>query len=82
MAEECAACGESFGSAEALVRHVKEVHANEAPGASLERNPESHTAGLVCALCGIRLRTPAEMARHNLSPHAPSRPARRGRPTA
>ncbi len=75
MAEECADCRASFGSAAELVRHVKASHQGGDPQASLARNPESDRAGLVCALCGRRLQDRQSLARHNLTPHPPSTPS-------
>jgi hypothetical protein len=71
MAEECADCGAPFANASELMEHMKEAHSGGDSKASMEMNPESHHAGLVCSLCGARFRTRAELARHNLSPHSP-----------
>jgi Zinc finger, C2H2 type len=79
VAEECADCGAYFASASDLMEHVREKHPGGDPAASLAQNPESHKAGFVCGLCGMRFRTPAALAKHNEQPHA-STPARRPTP--
>ncbi len=73
MTDECPDCGASFGSPGELVRHMRAAHAGGDARASLEMNPESDRAGLVCGLCGARFRTPAELARHNTTPHRSAR---------
>jgi Zinc finger, C2H2 type len=73
MAEECADCGASFGSASDLMVHMRTAHSGGDAAASLSMNPESHRAGLVCGLCGERFRTRAALARHNELPHPPQR---------
>jgi len=69
MAEECADCGGSFASPAELMEHIKRKHGELKPKETLAMNPESERAGLVCALCGVRLRDKEALARHNVSPH-------------
>jgi hypothetical protein len=69
MAEECADCGASFGSASELAIHMKESHSGGDAKASMGMNPESATPGLVCALCGQRFSSREALARHNILPH-------------
>lgn len=69
MTEECAACGSSFSSPAALIEHTRKEHSGPLEAETLAMNPESKTAGLVCALCGARFRGPRELAAHNLRPH-------------
>jgi len=80
MAEECAECGGWFASPTALVIHVKEAHSVIHGDQSLALNPESHTPGLVCALCGKRFRSREALMRHNFSPHYISNRTRRKTP--
>ncbi|HTZ62050.1 MAG TPA: C2H2-type zinc finger protein [Thermoplasmata archaeon] len=75
MAEVCADCGASFGGPAELVRHMNTVHHGGDDVASLDMNPESHRAGLVCALCGKRFRSKEELRRHGLGPHYRARRA-------
>jgi uncharacterized C2H2 Zn-finger protein len=70
MAEECADCGASFGSASDLMEHMRTAHSGGDASASLSMNPESRRSGLVCGLCGMRFRTRAALARHNELPHS------------
>ena len=78
MAETCAHCGTSFGSAADLIAHVRKTHPDPDPRESLAMNPESRRPGLVCALCGHRFGSAEALARHALSPHATANePARR-----
>jgi Zinc finger, C2H2 type/C2H2-type zinc finger len=67
MSDNCSVCGDPFGSPRALVEHTRSAHRNPDLGASLELNPESHSAGLVCALCGKRFPSPEALTAHNLS---------------
>ena len=69
MAEMCPDCDAWFGSAAELAQHVQSAHGGGDPNATLAMNPESHKAGLVCALCGARFRTREQLAQHNLAPH-------------
>ncbi|HTX63555.1 MAG TPA: C2H2-type zinc finger protein [Acidimicrobiales bacterium] len=71
MSETCAICGAPKATAEELVEHMNTAHKNEDPASDVEMNPETHTPGYVCALCGHRFPTPAALARHNLQPHPP-----------
>ncbi len=73
MSEECAECGAYFATPGDLMVHVREAHTNptENRQETLDMNPESHRAGLVCALCGMRFSSPAALARHNSVPHRP-----------
>jgi hypothetical protein len=81
MAEQCANCGASFASPSELVAHVKHVHTVIRADESLAMNPESHTPGLVCALCGTRFRSREALAQHNLRPHYRSNRTLRRTPT-
>jgi Zinc finger, C2H2 type len=78
MAEECADCGASFGSAAELVIHMKKSHEGGDPKASMEMNPESQIPGLECAACGQRFSTRESLAAHNLHAHEQPHPARPG----
>ncbi len=80
MQQTCHVCGTSMGSAAALIAHLRTAHRDAPPDADLELNPEAHTPGFVCGLCGRRFPTPAALARHNLAPHPPASPARRSGP--
>ncbi len=60
-----------------LVEHMNREHAHDDPTLSVEQNPEAHTAGVVCALCGRRFPTGRALAEHNLRPHPPEREYRR-----
>ena len=81
MSEACTICAASFGSPADLMAHRRTAHKNADPSADVEMNPEAHTPGLLCALCGERFLTAQGLADHNLRPHRPSRPARGRRPT-
>ena len=69
MAEVCGTCGVSFGSSTDLVLHVRKKHRWSDPDESLALNPEAKVPGLLCALCGVRLRDKEALARHNAGPH-------------
>lgn len=69
MAEMCANCGAAFGSPEALLHHMGEVHGGGNPTESFFLNPEAARPGLVCALCGRQFADRQSLVRHNLSPH-------------
>jgi len=79
MAEMCADCGAWFGSPAEVILHLRKAHSGGNARDSLAMNPESHRAGLVCALCGRRFSTMDALTRHNLSPHPSTTP--RPRPT-
>lgn len=78
MSETCSLCGEVFGSVTSLVEHENLAHSHDDQAQDVEMNPETHRAGLVCALCGRRFPTPQALAAHNLRPHPA--PERRPRP--
>lgn len=82
MSEICAMCGAPSSSAADLVVHQRTVHKNADPAMSLEMNPEAHTSGFLCALCGQRFGTAPLLAAHNLEPHPRRIPERRIRPAA
>lgn len=69
MSEECAICGAAAATPADLVIHTRTAHKNDDPTSSMEMNPEAHTIGLVCALCGHRFPNAAALAAHNLQPH-------------
>ena len=69
MSEMCSYCQQSFGSASDLVVHVKSRHRHEDPASTIETNPEAHTPGYVCTLCGRRYPTPEALAAHDRRPH-------------
>ncbi len=69
MSEMCAQCEAVFASPAELIAHQKHAHAHEDPAESLETNPEAHTPGLLCAICGLRFRNARALAAHNLLPH-------------
>ncbi len=71
MSETCPECGGAFASPTELLAHREKTHAGGDARASLAMNAESHTPGLVCALCGERFSGPQDLARHNLQPHPP-----------
>ncbi|MCI4364789.1 MAG: C2H2-type zinc finger protein [Thermoplasmata archaeon] len=73
MGESCSVCGAPFGSAAALVEHMKSGHGHDTAAQTLDMNPESHTPGFVCGLCGTRFPTAMALADHNL--HRPERRA-------
>ncbi|HTW77742.1 MAG TPA: C2H2-type zinc finger protein [Thermoplasmata archaeon] len=75
MSEECAECGAYFATPADLMAHVRDQHRDAATNRaeSLGMNPESHRAGLVCALCGMRFSSAAALARHNAVPHRSER---------
>jgi len=75
MAEECAACGASFGSPTDLVAHMQKKHKDHTDNETLAMNPESERPGMVCALCGRRFWSEDALARHNMTPHPRARPA-------
>jgi uncharacterized C2H2 Zn-finger protein len=81
VAEECADCGATFANPAELVAHVKKAHGTINPAESLAMNPESHTPGLVCALCGIRFPNREALARHSLRPHYRTNESPRRSPT-
>jgi hypothetical protein len=68
MAEECAECGSTFGSAADLLEHAKVCRGSAATTRESEGEPRP-TAMLVCVLCGARFRGPEELAEHNRKPH-------------
>lgn len=72
MAEECADCGATFGSAAELVAHMKSAHAGGDATASMAMNPASETPTLTCGLCGRQFYSPEALAAHNLEPHEPT----------
>jgi hypothetical protein len=73
MTEVCAICGAPCATAAELIVHQKEAHPNADPAADVEMNPEAHTAGFLCAMCGRRFPTPQALAAHNLHPHEAER---------
>jgi hypothetical protein len=77
MSELCTICGAEYGSASDLMVHVKTDHKDIDPASDVEMNPEAHTWGYLCGLCGKRFSTPQALAEHNLHPHAARRPLRR-----
>jgi uncharacterized C2H2 Zn-finger protein len=88
MAEMCADCGASFGSAAELVKHMRTAHSGGDASASLAMNPEASNPGFKCARCGAVFATPELLAAHGLQPHSAatgrpdSRPKRQTRPTS
>jgi Zinc finger, C2H2 type len=62
-------CGAPFASAAELVDHMKTVHKDADPTSDVEMNPEAHTSGFLCGLCGRRFATAEDLADHNLHPH-------------
>ena len=72
MSEMCAICGAPESSPTSLVEHMRTAHKHDDPASSIEMNPEAHTTGLVCALCGHRFPTAAALRDHNLGPHPES----------
>jgi hypothetical protein len=72
MSEICSICGAPAGNVADLVTHMREAHKDDAPGSSVEMNPEAHRPGLVCALCGRRFPNARALAEHNLRPHLPA----------
>jgi len=76
MSETCTICGMPLGTPSALVEHLAAAHKYDDPTSSVERNPEAHAPGVVCALCGRRFPTARALAEHNLHPH----PRPRGSP--
>ncbi len=80
MRQTCSVCGAPLPSEADLIEHMQTAHRDAPPDADLAMNPEAGTPGFVCALCGRRFPTPAALARHNLSPHSPSRTPRRSGP--
>jgi Zinc finger, C2H2 type/C2H2-type zinc finger len=70
MSETCTICGAPFASPSELVIHRRAEHRYAAASADTEMNPEAHTAGLRCALCGRRFASAPALAEHNLRPHA------------
>jgi C2H2-type zinc finger len=68
MSEICTICGAPCGSPAELLAHMKAVHKGADPAADVEMNPEAHTAGFLCGLCGRRFRTAEALAEHNLHP--------------
>jgi hypothetical protein len=81
MSEACAICGAPQGSPESLIQHMKTAHKHDDPASDVEMNPEAHTPGLVCALCGQRFPTPATLQSHNLRPHPPRKAIRQPDPS-
>jgi hypothetical protein len=77
MPEICTICGAPCASEPELVVHMKEAHKDADPAADVELNPEAHTRGFPCALCGQRFPTPQALAAHNLQPHSPESSAHR-----
>lgn len=74
MAESCAVCGASFGSAADLVVHAREEHRDGSPS---DTGPAPAPSPYACALCGARFAQPELLREHNLRPHrAPARPGR------
>jgi hypothetical protein len=69
MGATCTECGELCGSDAGLMEHMARAHKNGGPSRSVEQNPEAHTPGVLCMLCGRRFTTPQALAQHNLSPH-------------
>lgn len=76
MSETCEHCGAPFGSPVSLVEHLQSAHAQDESASSIDWNPEEHTPGLVCALCGHRFPTAKALSQHNLRPHP--EPGRKG----
>jgi hypothetical protein len=76
MSEACPICGAPEGSPARLVEHLRTAHKHDDPARDVEMNPEAHTPGVVCALCGERFATPKELAAHNLRPHPEPKDAR------
>jgi hypothetical protein len=77
MSELCTICGAQYGSASDLMVHLKADHKDADPASDVEMNPEAHTWGYLCGLCGRRFSTPRALAEHNLHPHATRHPIRR-----
>jgi hypothetical protein len=80
MSEVCKICAAPLASAAELVDHMKTAHKDVDPAADVELNPEAHTSGFLCGLCGRRFPTSEALAKHNLQPHsagpyAPSTPS-------
>jgi|HubBroStandDraft_1064217.scaffolds.fasta_scaffold17032_4 hypothetical protein len=69
MSEECTICGAAYGSPSDLVVHVRHDHKNDDPALDVEMNPEAHTEGHPCSLCGERFANSVLLAHHNLIPH-------------
>ncbi|MGA9839964.1 MAG: C2H2-type zinc finger protein [Thermoplasmata archaeon] len=69
MSNLCTICGAPCDSPADLMAHMKTVHKNDDPASDVEMNPETHRAGLVCALCGRRFPDAQSLANHNLHPH-------------
>jgi Zinc finger, C2H2 type len=69
MSETCEQCGEPFASPTSLMEHIHSAHPHEVGASSIDWNPEEHTPGLVCALCGRRFFSARALAQHNLRPH-------------
>ena len=77
MSELCAICGAGFGSAADLMVHRQTDHKDADPASDVEMNPEVHTTGFLCTLCGRRYPTAVALAAHNLGPHPRERPTPR-----
>jgi Zinc finger, C2H2 type len=73
MTEVCTICAAPFASAAELVDHMKSAHKDVDPASDLEMNPEAHTSGYLCGLCGRRYPTAEALAEHNLRPLATER---------
>jgi hypothetical protein len=71
MAEECAECGSTFGSAADLLEHTQVCRGPSATTTEAGAEPRP-TAMMVCVLCGARFRGPEELAEHNRKPHGGS----------
>lgn len=69
MGETCTTCGAVCGSLPDLLEHVAVAHKDDDPTRSVEQNPEAHTSGVLCMLCGRRFPNAQALANHNLSPH-------------
>jgi hypothetical protein len=82
MSELCTICGAEYGSASDLMVHLKADHKDADPATDVEMNPEAHTPGFLCGMCGRRFATPQALAAHNLQPHTIGRVVRRRRPVA
>jgi DNA-directed RNA polymerase subunit RPC12/RpoP len=80
MSEMCTICGAEFAGAADLLEHKKLSHKDADPASDVEMNPEAHTRGYLCGLCGQRFPTAQALAQHNLQPHPMEREARRPQP--
>jgi hypothetical protein len=82
MSEMCTICGASFGSAADLMTHRRTDHKDADPTSDVQMNPEAHTPGFLCAMCGQRFPTAQALAAHNLHPPPLGRVVRKRLPSA